>query len=90
MLLAVALGRAVALLAVSRLRAAGFEMVWTEPTRVQRVASGGSVVLHAELRNRGADAVRGVAIRPLASTMLAVGRARRSSTCLRACARGST
>lgn len=72
MLLAVALGRAIALIAVTRLRAAGFEMVWTSPTRVQRVACGGSVVLHAELRNRGGDAVRGVALRPLASNMLGV------------------
>src|ERR1019366_3872024 len=65
MLLAVALGRAIALVAVTRLRAAGFEMVWTGPTRVQRVARGGTIVLEAELRNRGADAVRGAAIRPL-------------------------
>ncbi len=70
MLLAVALGRAIALVAVTRLRAAGFEMVWTGPTRVQRVARGATVVLEAELRNRGADTVRGVAIRPLVSSML--------------------
>ncbi len=70
MLLAVALGRAIALVAVTRLRSAGFEMVWTGPARVQRVARGGTVVLQAELRNRGADAVRGVAIRPLMSSML--------------------
>ncbi|HEY8088430.1 MAG TPA: DUF58 domain-containing protein [Polyangiaceae bacterium] len=70
MILAVALGRAVALLAVTRLRAAGFEMVWTGPSRVHRVARGGSTVLQAELRNRGADTVRGVALRPLVSSML--------------------
>jgi uncharacterized protein (DUF58 family) len=70
MLLAVAVGRAIALVAVTRLRAAGFEMVWTGPVRVHRVPRGGSIVLEAELRNRGADGVRGVALRPLVSSML--------------------
>lgn len=72
MLLAVAMGRAIALVAVTRLRAAGFEMVWTGPSRVYRSARGGTVVLEAELRNRGAEAVRGVSVRPLASSMLRV------------------
>jgi len=70
MLLAVALGRAIALVAVTRLRASGFEMVWSGSTRVQRLARGATVVLEGELRNRGADAVRAVAIRPLVSGML--------------------
>jgi uncharacterized protein (DUF58 family) len=70
MLLAVALGRAVALLAVTRLRVAGFEMVWNDPVRVRRVASGGVLVLSAELRNRGEQVVRAANLRPLASTML--------------------
>jgi uncharacterized protein (DUF58 family) len=70
MLLAVAIGRAIALVAVTRLRGAGFEMVWAGPVRVRRVPRGGSVVLQAELRNRGADPVRGVALRPLVSSML--------------------
>jgi uncharacterized protein (DUF58 family) len=72
MLLAVAVGRAVALVAVTRLRAAGFEMVWTGPSRVYRSTRGGTVVLEAELRNRGQEAVRGVSVRPLASSMLRV------------------
>ncbi|HEY8040312.1 MAG TPA: DUF58 domain-containing protein [Polyangiaceae bacterium] len=70
MLLAVALGRAIALVAVTRLRAAGFEMVWTGATRVHRVSRGSQIVLEAELRNRSADPVRGVSLRPLASSML--------------------
>ena len=70
MLLAVAVGRAVALVAVTRLRAAGFEMVWTGTTRVHRWPADGPVVLEAELRNRGSEAVRAVALRPLASSML--------------------
>jgi uncharacterized protein (DUF58 family) len=70
MLLAVAFGRAIALVTVTRLRASGFEMVWVGPARVHRVPCGGSVVLEAELRNRGTDAMRGVALRPLLSSML--------------------
>jgi len=72
MLLAVAIGRAMALVTVTRLRAAGFEMVWTGPTRVHRVARGATVVLSAELRNRGLEAVRAVDLRPIASSMLDV------------------
>ncbi len=70
MLLAVALGRAVALLAVGRLRAAGFEMVWTGPTRVRRATRGRRIVLEGELRNRGDEPVRAVMVRPLVSSML--------------------
>jgi len=70
MLLAVAVGRAAALVSVTRLRAAGFEMVWTERGRVRRVPRGGSVIIRGELRNRSGEAVRGVALRPIASSML--------------------
>ena len=70
MLLAVAIGRAVALVGVTRLRSAGFEMVWTGPTRVRRAARGRPVVLEGELRNRGDAPVRAVGLRPLASSML--------------------
>jgi uncharacterized protein (DUF58 family) len=72
MVIAVAIGRAFALVAVTRLRAAGFEMVWAGTQRVARTARGGEVMLEAELRNRGIDEVRGVAIRPIASSMLDV------------------
>lgn len=70
MLLAVAIGRAVALVAVTRLRAAGFEMVWTGPSRVHRVGRGGTVSFSAELRNRASEDVRGVDVRPLVSSLL--------------------
>ncbi len=70
MLLAVALGRAVAVLSVTRLRAAGFEMVWSNPTRVVRGSRDKPIALEGELRNRGATAVRAVGLRPLASSML--------------------
>jgi uncharacterized protein (DUF58 family) len=72
MLLAVAVGRAVALAAVTRLRAAGFEMIWRGPTRVHRVARGSPLRVQAELRNRGRDPVRGVALRAIASSLLEV------------------
>jgi uncharacterized protein (DUF58 family) len=71
MLLAVAMGRAIALVAVTRLRTSGFEMVWTDPLRVRKMACGSTVVLSAELRNRGDEPLRAVTLRPIASTMLA-------------------
>ncbi len=70
MILAVAIGRAVALVSVTRLRVAGFEMVWTAPRRVVRLGRGDEVVLEAELRNRGHDEMRAVGIRAVASSML--------------------
>jgi uncharacterized protein (DUF58 family) len=72
MILAVAIGRAVALASVTRLRAAGFEMVWNTPRRVGRVARGGTLELEAEVRNRAPDDVRAVQIRAIASSMLGV------------------
>ena len=70
MLLAVAAGRALAIGAVTRLRSAGFEMVWSTPKRVARTVRGGTLELEAELRNRGIDDVRGVALRVLASSFV--------------------
>jgi uncharacterized protein (DUF58 family) len=70
MLLAVAIGRAVALVGVTRLRAAGFEMIWSGATRVRRGVRDRPLVLEGELRNRGDAQVRAVGLRPLASSML--------------------
>lgn len=72
MLLAVTLGRALALATVTRIRASGFEMVWGTTRRVTRLERGGEIVLEAELRNRGFDDARGVSLRPVASSMLDV------------------
>lgn len=72
MLLAITLGRALALSTVTRIRASGFEMVWGTTRRVTRVERGGEIVLEAELRNRGFDDARGVNLRPVASSMLDV------------------
>lgn len=72
MLLAVTLGRALALSTVTRIRASGFEMVWGTARRVTRAERGIELVLEAELRNRGFDDARGVSLRPVASSMLEV------------------
>jgi len=72
MLLAITLGRALALSTVTRIRASGFEMVWTMTRRVTRLERDEEVVLHAELRNRGVDDARGVNLRPVASSLLDV------------------
>ena len=72
MLLAVTLGRALALSTVTRIRASGFEMVWATTRRVTKVDRGTEIVLEAELRNRGYDDARGVSLRPVASSMLDV------------------
>ena len=74
MILAVAIGRAAALATVTRLRTAGFEMVWTAPKRVARTSRGGVVQLEAELRNRGSSDARGVNVRAVASSQLEVDR----------------
>jgi uncharacterized protein (DUF58 family) len=70
MIAAVALGRAVALASVTRLRASGFEMVWNTPKRVMRAVRGATVEIEAELRNRSADDMRGVSLRAVSSSML--------------------
>jgi uncharacterized protein (DUF58 family) len=70
MILAIALGRALALATVTRLRASGFEMVWASAGRLSRVERGSTLVLTGELRNRSPDDARGVRLRPLASSML--------------------
>jgi len=72
MLLAVTLGRSLALATVTRIRASGFEMVWGISRRVTRLDRGGEITLEAELRNRGFDDARGVSLRPVASSMLDV------------------
>lgn len=72
MLLAVTLGRALALSTVTRIRASGFEMVWGTTRRVTRAVREETIILEAELRNRGFDDARGVELRPVASSMLDV------------------
>jgi uncharacterized protein (DUF58 family) len=70
MLLAVAVGRAIATASVIHLREAGFEMIWAGESRAHRTGSGATLTLRAELRNRSNNAVRCVGIRPIVSAML--------------------
>lgn len=72
MILAVAAGRALAVSTVTRIRASGFEMIWTTKARVSQVRRGETITLEAELRNRGLDDARGVNLRPVASSLLDV------------------
>src|SRR5262245_47550317 len=71
-LLAVAVARAVTLVSVARIRAAGFEMLWTGPKRVMRSVRGGTIEIEAEVRNRDSRAARYVKLRAIASAQLDV------------------
>jgi len=72
MLLAMAIARTVTLVSVSRIRAAGFEMLWSGPRRVVRTARGDEVEVEAEVRNRDSLAARYVKLRAVASSQLDV------------------
>lgn len=67
MLVAVAIARAVTLISVARIRAAGFEMLWVGSKRMVRTGRGGVVELEAEVRNRDTLAARYVKLRALSS-----------------------
>ncbi len=71
-LLAVAIARAVTLVSVARIRAAGFEMLWTGPKRVLRSVRGATLEIEAEVRNRDSRAARYVKLRAIASSHLEV------------------
>ncbi len=71
-LLAVVVARAVTLVSVARIRAAGFEMLWTGPKRVMRSVRGGTIEIEAEVRNRDSRAARYVKLRAIASSQLDV------------------
>lgn len=72
MLVAIALARAVTLVSVARIRAAGFEMLWSGPRRVVRTSRGGTLEIEAEVRNRDTLAARYVKLRAVASSQLHV------------------
>lgn len=72
LVLGLMIARAVTLLAVARVRSAGFEMVWQEDARHARVSRGQPVSLHAEVRNRDDRAARYVGLRSLHSPHLQV------------------
>jgi uncharacterized protein (DUF58 family) len=66
------IARAVTLLSVARVRAAGFEMLWTEPERCSRTTVGQTLRLGAEVRNRDSRAARYVELRALHSPFLGI------------------
>ncbi|HEX6764100.1 MAG TPA: DUF58 domain-containing protein [Polyangiaceae bacterium] len=72
LLVGLAIARAVTVVDVAKIRAAGFEMTWRgEPRRV-RVARGEHVTLEAELRNRDGRAASFSGLRAVASPELDV------------------
>ncbi len=71
-LMAIALGRGLSLLSGTRLRQAGFEMVWGQPERVLKVPRGEPTLVRLQLRNRGNERVRAAGLRAIASSFLHV------------------
>jgi uncharacterized protein (DUF58 family) len=71
MIAGLALARALAKVAIIRLRLAGLEMVW-RAERVERLPRGGEIELEIELRNRDVRPVRYRAARAIASWELEV------------------
>jgi uncharacterized protein (DUF58 family) len=71
-LVGLAIARAVTLLGVTRVRAAGFEMIWRENGRARRVPRGELLELAAEVRNRDTLAARYVALRAVADAELGI------------------
>src|SRR4051812_43786855 len=72
LVIAVAVARAVTLVSVARIRAAGFEMLWTGTKRVTRTARGTTIEVEAEVRNRDTLSARYVKLRALASPNLEI------------------
>lgn len=70
MVVAMALARAVTLVSISRIRAAGFEMLWTGHKRLLRTGRGSVIEVEAEVRNRDTLAARYVRLRAIASSQL--------------------
>lgn len=67
LIVGLSVARAITLLSVARVRAAGFEMVWRSGGRSVRVLKGQTVELLAEVRNRDTRAVRFGQLRVIAS-----------------------
>ncbi len=72
LLAGLAIARAVTRVGVSRIRAAGFEMLWRGEERAVTVGRGELVELEAEIRNRDTRAARYVELRAIASPNLMV------------------
>jgi uncharacterized protein (DUF58 family) len=72
LLVGLAMARALTRLGVSRVRAAGLEMLWRGESRKLTVARGAEVVLQAELRNRSSTTVRFHGLRAVAAPELEI------------------
>ncbi len=72
LLVGLALARAVTMVSVARVRAAGFEMLWRGEQRMARVGRGDTLELSAEIRNRDNLAARYVQLRTVCSPDLEV------------------
>jgi uncharacterized protein (DUF58 family) len=72
LMVGVAAARAATLISVSRIRAAGLEMVWHEPPKILRLTRGQDAKLTAEIRNRDSRAALFVGLRCVASEGLLV------------------
>jgi uncharacterized protein (DUF58 family) len=72
LLVGVSVARAATLVSVARIRAAGFEMLWSSPQRSLILGRGEAVELQAEVRNRDTLAARYVGLRVIASSQLDV------------------
>lgn len=72
LLAGVLVARTVTQTGVARVRAAGFEMLWSEPERVRRVPRGATLELFAEIRNRDSRAARYDRLRVVAAPDLEV------------------
>jgi uncharacterized protein (DUF58 family) len=72
LLVGLAIARAVTVVDVAKIRAAGFEMTWRGDARRVRVARGEVVKLDAELRNRDPRAARFTGLRGVASPELSL------------------
>lgn len=71
-LVGVGVARAATLVSVARIRAAGFEMLWSTTQRSVVVSRGATVELQAEVRNRDTLAARYVGLRAIASSQLEI------------------
>ena len=67
-----AVARGATLVSVARIRAAGFEMLWSSSQRTIQVSRGGEVTIEAEVRNRDTLAAKYVGLRAIASSQLIV------------------
>jgi uncharacterized protein (DUF58 family) len=68
--LTLAVGRAIALSLVTRLRSGGFDLKWVAPSRFARAVVGTDLEIEIEIRNRSTSSVRAVNLRALSSSML--------------------